>query len=129
MSLKKKLSVLLGLRDKTEKDFQHMLDDMLSKLILKLMEFNCEENRQLWRKLYRKALIKWNSRDGKLPSWVDEAKLEQIIDQQEKTSENEDSSISLENLIGLDKDSWIEYIQNNIKANNAIIVCLCILSL
>lgn len=93
------------------------------------MEFNCEENRQLWRKLYRKALIKWNSRDGKLPSWVDEAKLEQIIDQQEKTSENEDSSISLENLIGLDKDSWIEYIQNNIKANNAIIVCLCILSL
>lgn len=31
MSLTKKLSVLLGLRDKTEKDFQHMLDDMLSK--------------------------------------------------------------------------------------------------
>lgn len=94
------------------------------------MEFNCEENRQLWRKLYRKALIKWNSRDtGKLPDWFDEAKLEQIIDQQEKTSRNEDPSISLENLIGLDKDSWIEYIQNNIKANNAIIVCLCILSL
>ena len=94
------------------------------------MEFNCEENRQLWRKLYRKALIKWNSReDGKLPSWVDEKKLEQIIDQQEKTSPDEDSGILLEKLIGLDKDSWIEYIQNNIKANNAIIVCLCILSL
>lgn len=31
MSLKKKLSVLLGLRDKTEKDFQHMLDDFLAK--------------------------------------------------------------------------------------------------
>ncbi len=85
------------------------------------MEFNCEENRQLWRRLYKKALIKWN--EDKLSDGV----YERIIDEQEARTTA--TKISLEELLDLDKESWIEYIQNNIKANNAIIVCLCILSL
>lgn len=92
------------------------------------MEFNCEENRQLWRRLYKKALIKWNSRP-ELPTHLDNNKLEEIMDQQERSISTNQDVISLENLLDLDKESWIEYIQNNIKANNAIIVCLCILSL
>ena len=92
------------------------------------MKFNCEENRQLWRRLYKKALIQWNSMPL-LPEWLDETTIEGIIDQQENDLTVDQNNISLEHLLDLDKESWIEYIQNNIKANNAIIVCLCILSL
>lgn len=79
------------------------------------MEFNCEENRQLWRRLYRKALLKWNTH------WEmsDEKKEENIIEitnEQERVRDGV-SGISLENLLGLDKEAWVEYIKNNIKAN------------